>query len=131
MTIAVDFDGTCVTHEYPEIGKDIGAVLVLKELVKNGHDLVLNTMRYDNPSKGVHTLSDAVNWFRERDIPLVGWNFNPPGRRWSESPKIEAQIYIDDAGLGIPLIYSLDGHTRPYVDWAMVRKLLVFRGIIE
>jgi hypothetical protein len=25
--IAVDFDGTCVTHEYPSIGKDIGAVL--------------------------------------------------------------------------------------------------------
>ena len=26
MIIAIDFDGTCVTHEYPKIGKDIGAV---------------------------------------------------------------------------------------------------------
>ena len=24
MYICVDFDGTCVTHEYPFIGKDIG-----------------------------------------------------------------------------------------------------------
>lgn len=36
MIIAVDFDGTCVTHEFPEVGKDIGAVPVLKELVEKG-----------------------------------------------------------------------------------------------
>lgn len=34
MVIAVDFDGTCVTHEFPKVGKDIGAVPVLKELVE-------------------------------------------------------------------------------------------------
>ena len=34
MTIAIDFDGTCVTHEYPKIGKENeGCVDVLKELV--------------------------------------------------------------------------------------------------
>ena len=33
MVIALDFDGTVVTHEYPYIGEDIGAVPVLKELV--------------------------------------------------------------------------------------------------
>jgi len=31
MIIAVDFDGTCVTHEYPFLGKDVGAVPTLKE----------------------------------------------------------------------------------------------------
>jgi hypothetical protein len=30
VIIAVDFDGTCVTHEYPKVGRDIGAVPVLK-----------------------------------------------------------------------------------------------------
>lgn len=30
--IAVDFDGTVVTHAYPHIGNDIGAVPVLREL---------------------------------------------------------------------------------------------------
>ena len=45
MYIAVDFDGTCVTHEYPNIGKDIGAVPVLKKLTDSGHKIILNTMR--------------------------------------------------------------------------------------
>lgn len=31
MIIAVDFDGTCVTHEFPYVGKEIGAAEVLKE----------------------------------------------------------------------------------------------------
>lgn len=45
MYICIDFDGTCVTHEFPSIGKDIGAIPVLKELVKNNHKLILFTMR--------------------------------------------------------------------------------------
>ena len=34
--IALDFDGTVVTHAYPEIGEDAGAVHVLKEMTDNG-----------------------------------------------------------------------------------------------
>lgn len=30
MIFCIDFDDTCVTHEYPNIGKDIGAIPVLK-----------------------------------------------------------------------------------------------------
>lgn len=37
MTIAVDFDGTCVKHKYPLVGEDVdGAVSVLKEYSKKG-----------------------------------------------------------------------------------------------
>ena len=42
--IAVDFDGTVVTHAYPEIGDDAGAVPVLKELTDNGCRLILYTV---------------------------------------------------------------------------------------
>jgi hydroxymethylpyrimidine pyrophosphatase-like HAD family hydrolase len=45
LIIAVDFDGTCVTHEYPSMGKEIGAPEVLKQLVDRGHKLILFTMR--------------------------------------------------------------------------------------
>ena len=45
MIIAVDFDGTCVSHDYPYIGKEIGAAPVLRELVSAGHELILFTMR--------------------------------------------------------------------------------------
>ena len=31
----IDFDGTVVTHAYPHMGMDAGAVFVLKELVAN------------------------------------------------------------------------------------------------
>ena len=83
MIIALDFDGTCVTHEFPNVGKDIGAVPVLKELVAKGHKLILWTMRSDREVLGATRnefiidekgtfLTDAVNWFKENDIPLYG-----------------------------------------------------------
>ena len=40
MYIAVDFDGTCVTHDYPEVGKDIGAAPVLRALRERGHHIM-------------------------------------------------------------------------------------------
>lgn len=45
MIIAVDFDGTCVTHEFPRVGEEIGAAEVLKELTDKGHKIILFTMR--------------------------------------------------------------------------------------
>ncbi len=45
MIIAIDFDGTCVTHEYPDVRRSIGAVSVLKKIIDNGHQLILYTMR--------------------------------------------------------------------------------------
>lgn len=47
MIIGIDFDGTVVTHDFPKIGKDIGAVPILRKLVENGHKLILHTMRSD------------------------------------------------------------------------------------
>lgn len=71
MKIAIDFDGTCVSHEYPYIGKSIGAEAVLRSLVKHGHKLFLFTMRC-----GID-LSDAVKWFMDNNIELSGIQFDP------------------------------------------------------
>jgi hypothetical protein len=140
MIIAIDFDGTCVTHEFPKIGKDINAVSVLKELVGNGHQLVLFTMRSDiiNPTgedNELHLesgkyLTDAVNWFKENGIPLYGIQNNPTQHTWTTSPKAYAQIYIDDAALGCPLKFDKDFAERPFVDWAIVRAMLKRGGVI-
>ena len=116
MIIAVDFDGTCVKHAYPKIGEDIGAIPVLKQLVKDGHQLVLNTMR----SRG--TLVEAVQWFEDNGIKLSGANHTPGQSTWTESPKVYADIYIDDAALGCPTIKDKNG--RVYVDWKIVAKML-------
>ena len=47
MDILIDFDGTCVAHDFPRIGKDIGSVKILKKLIAAGHHLILFTMRSD------------------------------------------------------------------------------------
>lgn len=142
MEINLDFDGTCVTHEFPKVGKDIGAVPVLKELVANGHNIILFTMRSDvtepySKSPEIVTesgnyLTDAVNWFKENDIPLYGIQTNPTQHTWTTSPKSYAQIMIDDSALGCPLSYDAKGvfSNRPFVDWVRIRHLLVEVGCL-
>jgi hypothetical protein len=138
MDIAIDFDGTCVTHEYPEVGKEIGATEVLRELVAKGHNLILFTMRsdfngYDDDGQQIPSnkcLTDAVNWFRERNIPLHGIQKNPSQLSWTSSPKAYAELYIDDSALGCPLIYERKISDRPFVDWKRVREYLDFMGIL-
>jgi hypothetical protein len=140
MVIAIDFDGTCVSHEFPKVGNDIGAAPVLKRLVEKGHQLVLFTMRSDieNPESqdyNIHTkgglyLTEAMDWFKENDIPLYGIQSNPTQHKWTTSPKAYAQLYIDDAALGCPLMYDGAISERPFVDWKMVAMHLRHREII-
>ena len=114
MIIGLDFDGTCVKHAYPKIGEDIGAVPVLKKMVEDGHQLVLNTMRSGN------LLADAVQWFKDNGITLSGVNHTPGQETWTRSPKVYAQLYIDDAAFGCPTV--MDDNGRVYVDWMIVAK---------
>lgn len=148
MTIAVDFDGTCVTHDFPKVGKNIGVEIVLKKLADKGHKIILYTMR-SHPSEKTESaevsgmipttndcLQDAIDWFAKYDIPLYGVNDNPSQHSWTDSPKVYANIYIDDAALGIPLVYEdmkhiYDGSVmRPYVGWVRVTELLYESGIL-
>ncbi len=122
--IAVDFDGTCVEHNYPAIGMDVeGAAEVLRTLNKHGHRIILNTMRSGQ------RLEAAVRWFRDRKIELWAVNRNPEQECWTSSPKVYADIYIDDSALGCPLIF-LEGMRRPVVNWSKVRQLLESDGMI-
>ena len=114
MKIAIDFDGTCVEHKFPDVGKDApGAVDCLKKMVNCGHKIILNTMR-----SGEY-LEAAVQWFIQRDIPLSGINSDPRQSSWTQSPKVYADIYIDDAAFGCPLI-TPPGFNRACVDWSAV-----------
>lgn len=145
MIIGIDFDGTCVSHAYPEIGKDIGAVPYLKRMVEKGYRLVLITMRshpapqQSDPnlrkqglipiSAGRDTLREAVEWFERNEIPLWGINENPTQKYWTRSPKIYANIYIDDTCVCIPLKQD-NPEERPYVDWEKLGKWLENEGIL-
>lgn len=144
MIIGVDFDGTCVTHEFPNVGKEIGAAEILKALTDRGHQIILftirsyqkegaadsNTLGYADPEKielPLDTLDDAINWFKIHDIPLYGVNENPNQKSWSQSPKPYCHVYIDDSAVGCPLKYDFLSD-RPYVDWEKVDDLLFAKG---
>lgn len=115
MEIVIDFDGTVVTHEYPKVGRDIGAIPVLKRLIERGDKLILFTMRSGKE------LQDAIDWFAVNGIELYGKQYNPTQAQWTCSNKCYGQLYIDDAALGCPLVFGSD---RPHVDWQEVERIL-------
>jgi len=141
MIIVIDFDGTCVTHEFPNIGKDIGAEKVLKKLIQKGHKLILFTMRCNHtfipnshqPDIIVEPgnyLTEAVNWFKERDIPLFGIQKHPNQSGWTSSPKAYGHLIIDDIALGCPVKFDRNISDKPFIDWVRIEGMLTNNGIL-
>lgn len=95
--IAVDFDGTIVTHDYPRIGKEIPyAIETLLQLQREGYRLVLWTVRSGK------LLDEAVDFCLQRGLEFYAVNANYPNESMDEndSRKINANIYIDDRNVG-------------------------------
>lgn len=121
---AIDFDGTIVEHEYPGIGRPVPmAIEVLQELLAKKYRLILYTMRSGKE------LNEAVIYCNRNNLDFWGINQNPEQSSWTDSPKVHANVYFDDAGVGTPLLQN--GTNRPYVDWVKVREMLVDWGILE
>ncbi len=98
MIIAVDFDGTIVTHEYPAIGKEIPfAIDTLKRLQIEEHlILILWTVREGE------LLDEAVEFCRSRGLEFYAVNSNyPDGELIDTQPrKLNADVFIDDRNIG-------------------------------
>jgi hydroxymethylpyrimidine pyrophosphatase-like HAD family hydrolase len=124
MIIAIDFDGTIVSHQYPDIGKAApGAAETIQYLYDKGYKLILWTCRYGSD------LVDAVD-FVHRLVPYVKWSgFNAP---YVDAPfkslgrKIYADFYIDDKSINIPMVEyeDEDGWLHRAVDWAFIKEIL-------
>lgn len=138
--ILIDFDGTCVKHRFPKIGEDIGAVEVLKELVNEGHLLILFTMRSDKKEVDTGTnpellnessdyLTQAIEWFQRNNIPLYGIQKDPGQDNWTSSPKAYGHFMIDDTAIGVPLIQI--NEEKPFVDWNKMKILLQKKGLLK
>ena len=124
MRIAVDFYGTCTKHDYPRVGEDTPfAESVIKRLVKEGHRIILYTMRSGKE------LEDAEQWFIDKGIPLYGVNVEPNQHTWTASPKCDFDLTIDDKALGTPLIFPIK--ERAYVNWLEVEKILEKQGVLS
>ena len=97
IKIAVDFDGTIVEHDYPDIGKEmLFAFTTLKKLQERGALLILWTFRTGNE------LNDAVAFCKKNGVEFYAVNANYPEEKPSDGMprKINADIYIDDKNIG-------------------------------
>ncbi len=98
MVIAVDFDGTIVTHEYPRIGKPIPfAIETLKRLQQEDHhQLILWSVREGK------LLQEAIDYCKQRGLEFYAANTNYPEENPDERPnrKLTADLFIDDRNLG-------------------------------
>ena len=98
LTIAIDFDGTIVTHEYPRIGKEIPFAIDTLKRIQNDFQacLIMWTVR-----EGVE-LQEAVDFCKERGLEFYAVNNNYPEEKSTDKQprKLKVDLFIDDRNLG-------------------------------
>ena len=97
LIIAIDFDGTIVEDNFPEIGPaKIFAFDTLHALQKKGHRLILWTYRHGD------RLDEAVEFCKKHGIEFYAVNKSYPEEKFfgKVSRKINADVFIDDRNLG-------------------------------
>lgn len=100
MIIAIDYDKTIDAAPFPFIGIPVpGAIEKIKEL-KINNILILNTCR-----KGV-ALTNALKFLKTNNIDFDYINENEKNsiKKFGDTRKIFADIYIDDKSYNAPLI---------------------------
>ena len=117
MIIAVDFDGTIVTHEYPKIGREIPfAIDTLKRLQQSPeYQLILWTVREGKE------LDEALDYCRNRGLEFYAVNSNYPEEepKHKEPRKLKADLFLDDRNLGgLP-------------DWGIIYRMIVSGKSLE
>jgi len=111
LIFAIDFDGTIVEHKYPDIGNILPkAKETINWLYDQGHTIIIWTCRYTR--EDLNSMEQFLNYnkikfhkINENADEIQKGSFNP-------TPKIYANIYLDDRGLMfIP-------------DWKLIRAIL-------
>lgn len=99
MIIAVDFDDTiCADVGFPTVGPPVPYALeYLRKVQEEEAKLILWTLRTGK------ALIAAVEFLTDKGIVLWDFNKNPDQKYWNQSPKVHADLYIDDKALGAPL----------------------------
>lgn len=102
MIIAIDFDGTLVKHEYPGIGNKVPmAFNTCLRLKEQGNKLILWTCREHPIDTGEKDLlQEAIDFCESNGLTFDAVNANIKDIGFDPSPKIYADIYIDDRNFG-------------------------------
>lgn len=96
IVIAVDWDGTVVTNDYPKMGEFLpGAVDTINWLYDRGDYIIIWTCRYL-----YNDIADMKQKLKSGRIKYHCINQNHPSVKFHPWPKIYADVYIDDRNLG-------------------------------
>ena len=110
LKIAVDFDGTIVTHEYPRIGKEIPFAIDSLKLLQQKYDVVLILWTVRTGER----LNEAIEYCRQRGLEFYAANKNYAEEELNEntSRKLDVDLFIDDRNIGgLP-------------DWGIIYKMI-------
>lgn len=119
MTIAVDFDGTIVEHDYPRIGRERPfATETLRRLINDQHRLILWTVREGQ------LLQEAVDWCKSKGVEFYAVNKDYPEEEVEKnnhfSRKLKVDVWIDDRNIGgLPdwgVIYEMISRNKTWDD---------------
>lgn len=139
--IYLDFDGTCVEHEWPIIGRcNYGCIEVIYKLQKAGHKIILNTYRADLNDE---ILEKSIRWFDnawmftnpcnediEIKIDAVLQNKETPWDWDWNNFKQYKKIYIDDIAYNAVLKTGFNpGHL--VIDWKKLDEQFKENGLYE
>jgi len=155
--ICVDFDNTICIDEWPYVGSIIkDAVKVLKELVNNGHKLILFTQRTKNypiccseleeyadmngksfsselQCETVDILTPAINICKHYDIDFISYNTNAEWEMSTHdnSRKIFSDYVIDDHNVGMKYIIVRNSMQKmcKVCDWKFIDEWCVQEGL--
>lgn len=92
--IAVDFDGTLVTDEYPKIGRKLSSFC---DFIKTLQSLGVKTILWT--SRTGKELDEAVDWCKKHGFTFDAINENIPEIKEAfgeDTRKVFANVYFDD-----------------------------------
>src|SRR5574344_107191 len=106
--IAIDFDGTIVKDDFPEVGKPFKhSIETINDMLKDGYEIIIWTAR-----SGIN-LHNAKMLLKKEGLNTTHKNltFNDHSRYMlsrydSRSSKVGASVYIDDKGYGAPKSFA-------------------------
>lgn len=134
MIIAIDFDGTIAKWaKFPNIGTLVpNSREVINRLYDSGHKIIIWTCRGKGGEESV------VKWLQDNDVRYHSINMNTHSVTFDPSPKVIADLYIDDKSAMCPLTFdsipydlSFQWAEKPnnvYVDWDVLEYWLKEKG---
>lgn len=131
--ICVDFDGTIAKWaKYPNIGTLVPySKDVINRLHASGHEIIIWTCR------GPNGVSNVTQWLNDNEVKFHSINRQNFDTSFDPSPKVIADLYIDDKSAMCPLTFDSvpydpatqwSGTVKAYVDWLVLEYWLKENG---